>query len=740
MRSILNLWVALLAAVLALSGFAAENKGKKQKQHIPAEESVEKAPEKVPDKAAEVEPPVEVPDLAPFTGPASNRPLPPPAPSPDLSFGDVAPLDNERSLEEAIISSASKREQRIKDVPLSVAWIPADELEGTGQFTLCDALQYFPGLECRRGAMRKAAVSAQGLGSNFLSNRLLLLKNGRPETDPWTGIFYPDETTPLTNVKQVEVIKGPGSSLYGSNAFSGVVNVIQRTPDDLMQEGRNYGLDVRLMGGQANTYRLQTTAAGAMGPVKAMANYYGYLSDGPHLLNDPRTSTVDTQEWSRVHQVSGRVQLSVLTFDVEYARSDIGRPGGQQISDVGNCGRCHYTPNDREAVENLNASVQADVKVNDWLRVFAESYAFFKRREVQLENQITDELQPVLGKRRRLGGEARALLSLGALQATVGGDFKRDTINNQNVLPEVFTSDAREAILGETIIGAFVDAELRPLDKLILGAGARYDYYRIPEQVWRQNSSQISPRASIIYHALPQLTLRTNYGRAFRAPTLAELAISQQMYASTLLGNPDLRAETLDTVEAAVDVWPSGGLIRLSGTGFYKRASNFINQEFVFGSTSRFENIGDAQVVGFEAEAAAKVPQLNSSFDLAYQFLNARSLPSGLRPGGELDYAPGHRVYLRGHTNFNNWAFADLYALYVGARYDPAHEVLPDGTSGDRIRLPGYLVANARLGANVFKGLKVSVLVQNMFNTEYAEMNGFPSPGLSIFSEVKYVY
>jgi len=678
--------------------------------------------------------------MAPFTGPAENRPLPPPAPIPD--FG-VEPGPEGGSIEEAlqqfqaeaVVSSAAKREQRLKDVPMSVTWIPSEELEGAGQFTLCDAIQYFAGLECRRGAMRKAAVSARGLGSNFLSNRVLLLKNGRPETDPWTGIFYPDETTPLSNIKQIEVIKGPGSSLYGSNAFSGVINIIQRTPDDLLKDGRNYGTDLRLLGGQDNTYRINTTVAGGLGPVKAMASYYGFISDGPDLLTNQQLGIVDTQEWSRIHQVSSRVQVGAVIADVDYTNSLIGRPGGSQISDVGNCGRCHYTPNDTERLENFNTSIQADAKVNEWLQVFAEGYAFFKRRVVNLENQITGDFQTVLGKRRRVGGEARALITTGNLAVTVGGDIKRDTVNNQNILPVLTPFDTQE-----TIVGAFVDSELRPISNLAIGLGARYDYYRIPEVVWRTQSSQISPRASIVFHALPQLTLRTNYGRAFRAPTLAELAINQQMYASTLVGNPDLRAETLDTIEAAVDVWPAGGMVRLSGTGFYKRASNFINQEFLFGSTSQFQNIGDAQIVGFEAEAAAKVPKLNSSFDIAYQFLNAVSLPSAGRPGGMLDYAPEHRLYFRGHSKLGEIAFADLYAIYVGPRFDPAHQVAADGGRGERIQLPGYLVANARIGAKVYEGLSISLLAQNLFNLRYSEMNGFPAPGLSLFSEVKFVH
>ena len=238
---------------------------------------------------------------------------------------------------------------------------------------------------------------------------------------------------------------------------------------------------------------------------------------------------------------------------------------------------------------------------------------------------------------------------------------------------------------------------------------------------------------------IPDLTLRANYGRAFRAPTLAELAINQQMYAATLIGNGALRAETLDTVEASVDFWPFNRTVRLTGTGFYNLAKNFINQELRFGSTSRFENIGDARVVGLELEAAAQVAAINSSFDVAYQLLDARSLASGMRLEQQLDYAPRHRVYARGRTNFGKVAFGELYALFVGARYDPGYVATGSGTL-ERVQLASYFTANARVGANITQGLTVSLLGSNLFNARYEESHGFPAPPLSVFGEVKYQY
>lgn len=681
-----------------------------------------------------------VPPTAPFTDPASSRALPPPSGLAGLDLpdpaGDASSIEDSVNalLSEAVVTTASKRRQRIKDVPMTVAWIPAEELEGTGAFTLCEAIQYFPGLECRRGSMRKAAVSARGLGSNYLSNRLLLLKDGRPLTDPWTGQFYADETTPLSNLKQVEVIRGPGSSLYGSNAFSGVINLIERQPSDLIKEGRNVGFDGRVLAGQDSTFRVNATAAGRGGPVEALASYYGFGSDGPQLFNNPQTGLVDTNQDSQVHQISGKVKVGAFALDADFTDAEIGRPGGTQISTVGNCGRCHYTPSDTENVQNLNAAAQVDKQVSDNLRVFGQAYTLYKRRVVDQMNMITGKLEPALGKRRRYGAEARALLTAGDFNVTFGGDVKDDLVNNQNVLAGLTMDDTTQSILG-----GFVDAEYRPMSRLVLGAGVRYDAYLIPEQVWTERTNQLSPRASVVFHALPELTLRTNYGRAFRAPTLAELAINQQMYAATLLGNSALRAETLDTYEAAVDYWAFDRRMRLTATGFYNRAKNFINQNLVFGSTSQFQNIGDAQVVGFEAEVAAQLPAANSSFDVAYQYLDARSQPYGDGPSAQLDYAPRHRVYARARTNIGKVGFAEVYALYVGQRFDPGFLVESTGEVS-RVKLPDYVTASARVGVNINEGVSVSLLGTNLFDSQYEESHGFPAPPRGVYSELKLRY
>ncbi len=646
---------------------------------------------------------------------------------------DVTELDLEALLN-TTVSTASKREQSIAAVPVAVTVFSADDIEGTGQLTLCDALQYSQ-LSCRRGAMRKSVIGVRGLSSNFLSNRMLLLKDGRPETDPWTGIFYPDETTPLVNVKKVEVLRGPGSSMYGSNAFGGVINLVTRRPDDLIREGHHVGADVRAMAGQWGTYRAQATAAGKAGGFGGLVNYYGLRSDGPQLLNDPSRGIVDRNEWTRVQHVSGRATYASATVDVGYTNANIGRPGGKVFTTVGNCGRCHYTPNDSEAVESFNASATVDQKISDALSLVAEGYVNFKRREVFLQNQITRELQPSLGKRRRVGVEARGVYTTRPVTLTAGADLKLDAVNNRNVLEGLTPDD-----LGATIAGVFVDAEARPINRWLVFAGLRYDQIVMSSRVWQRPSSHLSPRAAIIFQPVDPLSLTARYGHSFRAPSLAELAINQQMYGATLIGNPQLTAETMDSFELAADYWVVKNQVKLSATGFYEYARNLIDQEFLFGSLSQFQNGGSARILGAEAETSLFAPSVQSRVDLGYQYLRARSVggPGGAQP---LDYAPEHRFFLRGHTARGERLFFDLYALFVASRQDPGFLIDPaTGAAAGHVRLPPYLTVSARAGVNLAEGLSASLLATNLFDAQYEESLGFPAPGLGLFGEIKFTY
>lgn len=676
------------------------------------------------------------PPDAPVAQPTTPAPEYPDVAPPGEEPGGPADLGEKieqaaQKYQDKITVSSGARSQKLSEVPMTLSYLGAEEIEGTGQFTLCDTIQLFPGLECRRGAMRQATVSTRGLGFNFMSNRLLLLKDGRPETDPWTGGFQADEANPLTNVKQVEVIRGPGSSLYGSNAFAGVINYLTRGPDDVIKKGNNVGADGRFLVGTHGTYRVQATAAGKAGDFKGLLNYYFGTSEGSPQFTDPRRNIVDTQQWSRVHQIQAKAEYKVLKIDAAYTDSQLAHPGGDPTAVVGNCGRCHYTPHDVETVKQFYGQAVLDVPITSWFTLTGKAFANLKRRTATIENEIADTHMEAVGLRMRVGGDVRANVQVGPVNIVAGGDVRWDEVDNPNIMEGLTRSD-----LSVKNLGAYADAELRLARRLILGAGVRYDGYLMSEKLWRNNVGELSPRASVVFQALPTLTLRANYGHAFRAPTMVELGIQQRMYASTLVGNQYLKPERLDTVEVAVDAWPFGEVLRLTGTGFYTRASNFINEVQVDSNTAQFANIGGGTLAGAELEAASQIPKINTSINLSYQFLYTNEDEKGQA----FDYAPQHRLQFRARTSIAQVAFVDLYGAFVGPRSDPALLDFDQGDGHRHVHLPGYLIVSLRAGWKVVEPLTISIGATNVFNTQYEETLGFPAPDTQLFAEVKFTY
>jgi outer membrane receptor for ferrienterochelin and colicin len=152
------------------------------------------------------------------------------------------------------VVSASRTKQPIDQAPAAVTVITADQIESSGAVTLLDVLRYVPGLNVFESNATIAGVSLRGL-SSLLTNTLLVMIDGRPVNQdvsggvPWT--FLPLE---LLQVKRIEVIRGPGSTLYGANAFNGVINIITKTPQEELNGLRNNLRFRTVLGGYKSDY------------------------------------------------------------------------------------------------------------------------------------------------------------------------------------------------------------------------------------------------------------------------------------------------------------------------------------------------------------------------------------------------------------------------------------------------------------------------------------------------------
>ncbi|MFZ3288707.1 MAG: TonB-dependent receptor plug domain-containing protein, partial [Telluria sp.] len=127
------------------------------------------------------------------------------------------------------ITSASKRSERLGDAAASVFVIRADNIRRSGAATLPEALRLAPNLQVARADARNYAVTARGF-NNVLENKLLVLIDGRTVYSPlFSGVFWDAQDVVLEDIERIEVISGPGATLWGANAVNGVINIITRS-------------------------------------------------------------------------------------------------------------------------------------------------------------------------------------------------------------------------------------------------------------------------------------------------------------------------------------------------------------------------------------------------------------------------------------------------------------------------------------------------------------------------------
>ena len=130
------------------------------------------------------------------------------------------------------ISSASRKLQQVQEVAAAVFVISRDEIERSGARSIPEALRLAPGVEVARIANNRWAVSIRGFNGRF-ANKLLVLKDGRSIYSPlFSGVLWEAEDTILSDIERIEVIRGPGAALWGSNAVNGVINLISRHAAD----------------------------------------------------------------------------------------------------------------------------------------------------------------------------------------------------------------------------------------------------------------------------------------------------------------------------------------------------------------------------------------------------------------------------------------------------------------------------------------------------------------------------
>jgi iron complex outermembrane receptor protein len=524
-------------------------------------------------------------------GAQTSAPTPPAATTADAHDLTTLSLDELMRMNVDVVSSASKFTQEVTNAPASITIVTGDEIRRLGERTLKDILEGVRGfytLDDRNYSY----VGVRGFARpGDYNTRVLLLVNGHRTNDPiYDQARIGNELlVDVDAIERVEVIRGPGSSLYGTEAFFAVVNVITR------KAASADGLRVGIGGGSLGTSTGRATLGHLFGN-GADLFVSGAAEDatGNRTLYFPEFDAPATgfgiarnADGERHQQLFASLSLGAFTirgasmrrakhvatgaYDTVFGDARfVTRDNQSMVEGVyeGAFGR-GWTGVARAGFDHYDYSGDYPMDYGDeGVRIYAD--------EAHV-NWLTSEL--TLNRR------------MGTRHVVTTGVEWRQSLNERQFSAE-YTGVAGDIRTHSGSWGAYVQDEFTILPRLVVNGGARIDHLA-------RFGEEVAPRAALIYHPARTTTFKLLHGRAFRAPNAYEL-----YYYAAQAAVPSLEPEQIATTEGIWEQY-AGRHLRSSVSIFESRISKLISQQAVAGETGDdlfFANTGTARAHGVEGE------------------------------------------------------------------------------------------------------------------------------------------
>jgi len=618
-----------------------------------------------------------------------------------LSLEDLA------SLEVGTVYGASKHEQSVSEAPASVTIVTADDIKKFGYRTLTDVLGSVRGFYTTSDrAYSYIGIRGVNRPGDF-GGRILITINGHRLNDPLYDQAFNGTEFPLDVdlIERVEVIRGPGSSLYGNNALLAVINVVTRSGKDLKGaevSGAYAGYDTytgRASYGNRFTNGVEVLVSGtwfqSQGHDTLHFSEFGAINHGnaEHLDNSRAPSTWGSVAYGDFSLEGGYVARGKSLPDAPYGLIFNKGPAWQE---------------DDRGFVGLKFERHFE---EDWTVSARLYYDYYRSSLLGPYDSASLGLPPgrtvaetYMGAADWLDGEAQASKRFWEKHlVTFGADFRYDlslrqqdyVSNPYQVLDSVKSHDDS--------FGLYAQEEFSIRTNLILNAGGRFDYFEY-------FGSTENPRAAVIYSPFSATTLKAIYGQAFRAPNAYEA--NYYSPAGNLLSNPDLKPEQIRSYELVWEqrLWAHW---RWTTDLFYNDMKDLITQEYdntlqgyIYRNTDKVE----AQGVELELEGHWKSGLRGH---VSYTYSDASEESNGLA-WQTLENSPKHVAKLG--LSVPLWRqnlFASLEAQALSRR------------TTDTGSVPGYETVNFTLLAReLVRGLEASLSVYNLLNERYFDPAG----------------
>ncbi|WP_428566972.1 TonB-dependent receptor plug domain-containing protein [Ramlibacter sp.] len=577
--------------------------------------------------------------------------------------GTLADLSLEQ-LSNIQVTSMGKRVQRLAEVPGSVYVIGQEDIRRSGATSLPEVLRLAPNLHVARADANQYAIAARGFNS-VLANKMLVLIDGRTVYSPlFSGVFWEAQDLPLQDIERIEVLSGASGTLYGSNAFNGVINVITR------HAGETPGW-------------LATLAAGSEDRVASLR--YGHTTDaGLSWRLYARHAGRDASELGSGTAVRDASSRKTVGFRMD-------RPGkGSELTVQGDAyeGSIDQAPSARR-IAGANLLARYGFDLGDGGR--AQLQGFYDRSERRQPGVIDNTLdtfdvdfQHVL--RPRDGHE---------LLWGTGLRWLDDRVTN--LTPAVLAFRPADRRLRLWNVFAQDEIALGPKFKLTLGLKAEHNDYTGLEWL---------PNARLAWDVAPRHLLWTALSRTIRAPSRVDRELFVTGAAS--LAGPDFRSEVAKVFEVGYRAQPRESL-SYSLTLYHHRFDRLRSTDIVPGGTSINNNF-EGHLTGIETWGRWRLAE-GWRATASYVHERQRIAPAaGTAPFGgtaQLGNDPRYRAGLGLSWDIRSNMELDMQLRRVGALPNP--------------NVPAYTAVDARFGWRLNPAFELSVTARNLTDSAHAE-------------------
>lgn len=571
-----------------------------------------------------------------------------------------------------VVVTATRTPKLLKDAPIVTKVFTEKDLKKVDATNIGELLQSeLPGIEFSYSMNQQVSLNMQGFGGNSV---LFLIDGERVAGETLDNVDY--SRLNLDNVERVEIIKGAASSLYGSNAVGGVVNIITKKTSDAWMANINTRY------GSHNDWRLGGGFSFSTKKINSFTNVQHTSIDAINLKNEGDYSKIYANKTWNIKER--------LHYDLN-----------NKIKLIGRAGYFFKERNSQELIRDHYRSYSGGLKGN---------YDIDKRKNIELAYSFDqyDKSNYLIESRKDIKNYSNVQHSIKTIfnwsfdekkTLSVGGGYMRDYLTSYQFV------DNRS--YRQYIADAFGQYDWRLTNNFSLIAGLRYDYFS------ESSIHRISPKVSLMYK-LNKFALRGSYANGFRSPTLKEMYMNFDMANIFMIyGNPNLKSESSHNFTLSGEYTNKN--INLSSTLYYNHINNQITtvwDQALKGMV--YSNTNKINITGIDINASTRLAcgiGVRLSYIYTYEYTPDDSpIVSTTRPHTattRIDY----------EKLFNNYGFIlSLNGRFLSKVNTHEYTTTTSDYEVQKVSYPEYMIWKLSLLQHIGKGIDLTLAVDNLFN------------------------